>query len=84
MIKLDALERQTMASTVTSGFSFDNKKKDNEDKENKDKENKDDKEYDKDDNKQSEINKERDTLRDKKKHLPIEIINSTSKLYSRK
>ena len=65
MIKLDALERQTMASTVTSGFSFDNKKKDNEDKENKDKENKDDKEYDKDDNKQSEINKERDTLRDK-------------------
>ena len=70
MIKLDALERQTMASTVTSGFSYDmnkidNKKKENEDKENKDKDNKDDKEYDKDDNKQSEINKERDTLRDK-------------------
>ena len=41
MIKLDALERQTMASTITSTFSFDkidNKKKDNEDKENKDKE----------------------------------------------
>ena len=80
MMKLDALERQTMASTVTSGFSFDinkidNKKKDNkenEDKENKNKENKDDKDDKDDKNKQIEINKERDALREKLDSMNLE------------
>ena len=74
MIKLDALERQTMASTITSTFSFDkidNKKKDNEDKENKDKENKDEN-IKEDDNIQIEINKEKDNLRDKINTLNLE------------
>ncbi len=74
MIKLDALERQTMASTITSTFSIDkidNKKKDNEDKENKDKENKDEN-IKEDDNIQIEINKEKDNLRDKINTLNLE------------
>ena len=74
MIKLDALERQTMASTITSTFSFDkidNKKKDNEDKENKDKENKDEN-IKEDENIQIEINKEKDNLRDKINTLNLE------------
>ena len=76
MIKLDALERQTMASTITSTFSFDknkidNKMKDNEDKENKDKENKDEN-IKEDDNIQIEINKEKDNLRDKINTLNLE------------